>query len=277
MTPHEHDARPADDAADAHSAGARPADAALEAQDPAAFWEQRYASAENIWSGAVNGTLASVLEALPSGRVLDLGCGEGGDAIWLAQQGWDVTGADISPSAVRRARDAAAAAGLDESRIRFLAVDLSPWTRSAPGSAAPATASGPDAALAAPSGAPADAAVELDGDPALLEGPFDLVTASFFHSEQELERTLILRRAAGALAPGGRLVILSHAKPAPDSPHAHHGGPPLLDPAQEREELALPADQWEVEREEWAQRPAVEHRHGHHQDGLLVLRRRLAG
>ncbi|MCL6424211.1 methyltransferase domain-containing protein [Brachybacterium sp. JHP9] len=225
--------------------------AADEGEDPAAYWEQRYAAAETIWSGAVNGTLSAAVGDLPPGRALDLGCGEGGDAIWLAQQGWDVLGADISPSAVDRATRAAEAAGLDPERIRFLAVDLSPWARSAPGAAL---------------GADREAAT-------LLEGPFDLVTASFFLSEQELERTLILRRAAAALAPNGRLVILSHAAPAPGSPHAHHSSLTLLDPAQEREELALPADEWEVEREELVERPAVEHRHGHHEDGLLRLRR----
>lgn len=105
------------------AAGAVPAHPADDAADsaPATFWEQRYADADRVWSGRPNATLVDVAGALPPGRALDLGCGEGADAIWLAGRGWDVTGVDISPTAVARAVDAAHAAGLD---ARFLAADL---------------------------------------------------------------------------------------------------------------------------------------------------------
>ena len=71
------------------------------AMDPAradevfAHWEEKYGSSEGIWSGHVNAALAHVAADLPAGTALDLGAGEGGDALWLAERGWDVTGIDI--------------------------------------------------------------------------------------------------------------------------------------------------------------------------------------
>lgn len=86
---------------------------------PVDFWEERYGSSGQVRSGRVNATTASVVADLEAagvvpGTALDLGCGEGGDALWLARRGWRVTGLDISPTAIGRARDAAVAAGLDE-------------------------------------------------------------------------------------------------------------------------------------------------------------------
>ena len=81
-------------------------------QAPIDFWEQRYAGAERVWSGRVNATLAAIAGGLEPGRALDLGCGEGGDVIWLAENGWHATGVDLSPTAIDRARTAASARGL---------------------------------------------------------------------------------------------------------------------------------------------------------------------
>ena len=60
-------------------------------------WENRYASSSRVWSGRPNLTLTQIAPTLPVGRSLDLGCGEGADAIWLASRGWDATGIDLSP------------------------------------------------------------------------------------------------------------------------------------------------------------------------------------
>jgi SAM-dependent methyltransferase len=77
------------------------------------FWDERYASHEHqMWSGRPNGSFAAEVEDLAPGRVLDVGCGEGADAIWLAARGWDVTGVDVSSVAIERARKAADAAGV---------------------------------------------------------------------------------------------------------------------------------------------------------------------
>jgi thioredoxin reductase/SAM-dependent methyltransferase len=66
-----------------------------------ADWEHRY-SADPIWSGNPNGTLVNEVERTRPGRVLDVGAGEGGDAIWLAEHGWTVTASDISQRALDR-------------------------------------------------------------------------------------------------------------------------------------------------------------------------------
>lgn len=88
-------------------------------------WEERYgARAEHqhgIWSGQPNAQLVAQVADLPAGRALDAGCGEGGDAIWLAQQGWRVTGVDFSRTALARAQ----AHGTD---VEWRAEDLTAWT-----------------------------------------------------------------------------------------------------------------------------------------------------
>lgn len=64
-------------------------------------WDHRYAG-EQMWSGKPNGTLVAEVADLTPGRALDVGCGEGGDAIWLAERGWKVTASDISQRALER-------------------------------------------------------------------------------------------------------------------------------------------------------------------------------
>jgi SAM-dependent methyltransferase len=77
-------------------------------RDPREFWEELYGG-DNPWSGKVNALLASELHdrPLPVSTALDLGCGTGGDAIWLASEGWKVTGVDISTGALAKAEAAA--------------------------------------------------------------------------------------------------------------------------------------------------------------------------
>lgn len=68
-----------------------------------AEWDERYASAEQVWSGQPNGALVTEVTALAPGQALDVGCGEGADAVWLADQGWEVTALDVSSVALERA------------------------------------------------------------------------------------------------------------------------------------------------------------------------------
>ena len=80
----------------------------------AAEWDARYSERDGArWSGRPNGRLLAEVSSLPPGRALDVGCGEGADAIWLARNGWAVTAIDISDVAVIRAREAAELAGTD--------------------------------------------------------------------------------------------------------------------------------------------------------------------
>jgi trans-aconitate methyltransferase len=181
---------------------------------PAEAWEFRYREQPQRWSGNPNATLVDVVGPLTPGRAVDLGCGEGADAIWLARQGWSVLGVDISPTAVARARGAALEAGVHD-RATFEAHDLSTW----------------------------EPAAEID-----------LVTASFFHSREELPRTDILRRAAAHVVPGGHLAIVSHAAPPPWSQHSHHDEL-LLDAEGEIAALAL-GDDWTIVLAEHRERTA---------------------
>jgi SAM-dependent methyltransferase len=83
------------------------------AEPPAAQWDARYCeSGRAIWSGRANGRLVIEVAGLTPGQALDIGCGEGADAIWLAQQGWTVTAIDVSSVAMSRAQQAARTAGV---------------------------------------------------------------------------------------------------------------------------------------------------------------------
>jgi SAM-dependent methyltransferase len=97
---------------------------APDTDDPTKFWENRYGEKDAIWSGRANRMLVDIVSGLAPGRALDLGCGEGGDAIWLAERGWTVTGVDISPTAVARATRAARERELP---AEFRTVDLETW------------------------------------------------------------------------------------------------------------------------------------------------------
>ena len=93
------------------------------------FWDERYRSARQVWSGQPNPQLVAEVAGRPPGRALDVWCGEGADAIWLAHGGWDVVAADISGVAVRRGEqhardtDPAAAERIESGnrRIRMVA------------------------------------------------------------------------------------------------------------------------------------------------------------
>ncbi|MDT5101771.1 MAG: hypothetical protein QOC76_5508 [Mycobacterium sp.] len=140
-----------------------------------AQWEEHYGERERVWSGRVNVQFADVVADLAPGRALDLGCGEGGDAVWLAERGWHVVAVDISDTALGRAREAADSRGVAD-RIEFVQLDLS------------------------------------DSFP---DGTFDLVSSQFLHSTVPLDRTKILANAAATLRSGGLLVIVDHGSAPP--------------------------------------------------------------
>jgi SAM-dependent methyltransferase len=89
-----------------------PGEQRFDSAPQAAEWDKRYGERdEGMWSGRPNGRLVAEVAELTPGRALDVGCGEGADAIWLAQRGWTVTAIDISDVAIGRAREAAERAG----------------------------------------------------------------------------------------------------------------------------------------------------------------------
>jgi SAM-dependent methyltransferase len=189
-------------------------------QSSAEAWDERYRSAPKLWSGKPNPQLVREAAGLRPGRALDLGCGEGADAIWLAQQGWTVTAVDVSAVALERAaaheksaldRESVHAEGPDAipSRIHWQQCDLEEWQ---PGE------------------------------------KFDLVSSQFLHS-----RTMgwqePLRTAASAVKPGGTLLIVGHHPDMlPPWGTATHTTPDMFyTPAQLVEELGLHSPEWQLE------------------------------
>ena len=84
-------------------------------------WDRKYAAVDNLWAAKPNRFLVAEVEGLPPGRALDLACGEGQNAIWLATRGWSVTGVDYSEVAIAKARDRAARDGVE---VDFVQADL---------------------------------------------------------------------------------------------------------------------------------------------------------
>ncbi|OBJ01065.1 bifunctional 2-polyprenyl-6-hydroxyphenol methylase/3-demethylubiquinol 3-O-methyltransferase UbiG [Mycobacterium sp. 1465703.0] len=157
-------------------------DSSCKSDDAQQFWEERYRSVERAWSGRVNPRLVEVAAGLPTGRALDLGCGEGADALWLAEHGWEVVAVDVSATALQRATEAASARNL-LAHIDFQRHDL---------------------------------------NESFPPGMFDLISAQYFHSPARLDRETVLRRAASRVNHGGVLLIVDHGAAPPWACHDDH-------------------------------------------------------
>ena len=134
-------------------------------------WDERYAGPEQVWSGEPNTQLVAEASRLTPGTALDVGCGEGGDVVWLARQGWQVTGADFSANGLARAARHAEQAGVGD-RVDWWQVDARTF------------------------------------EPGGRE--FDLVTTHYLHPPDGGMAT-VTARLARAVAPGGRLLVVGHA------------------------------------------------------------------
>ncbi len=139
--------------------------------DPRTFWEDHYERQRERFRGNPNALATGHLEDLTPGIALELGSGQGADAIWLARRGWTVTALELSETALRLARERAAAAGVAD-RIAWRQHDLT------------------------------------DGLPG---GAFDLVLSSYTQSPLPFGRTAVLRAAADRVAPGGALLVVGHS------------------------------------------------------------------
>ncbi|MFJ8188720.1 class I SAM-dependent methyltransferase [Streptomyces sp. NPDC096094] len=143
--------------------------------DAVTFWDGVYAGRPSATDPRPNLRLVETITGLPPGDALDLGCGDSGDSLWLARRGWRVTAVDISAVAAERLADHARSLGLG---------DL-------------VTAEQHDLRASFP------------------EGRFDLVSAHYLHTPFDLDRAAVLRTAAHALRPGGRLLVVDHGSTAP--------------------------------------------------------------
>jgi SAM-dependent methyltransferase len=171
------------------------------------YWDERYGSAEAIWSGDPNPHLVATVGDLAPGTALDVGSGEGADAIWLATQGWQVTGVDISAVALERAAGHAVKAG-DEiaARITWRQVDVLSW------------------------------------DPAPER--YDLVSAQFMQLPQPA-LTSLHRRLAAAVRPRGTLLIVGH-HPSDLETSAHRTHRPDLMFTADQVAATLDPGEWEI-------------------------------
>lgn len=92
-------------------------------------WDRRYGSGRT-WSGDPNGVLVDEIGGLTPGRVLDVGAGEGGDAMWLAKQGWRVTASDISQRALEHVVALAEERGVEVACLHADASEIDPFEMS---------------------------------------------------------------------------------------------------------------------------------------------------
>ncbi len=172
----------------------------------AEFWDERYGSTEALWSGRPNQRLVENVSGRPPGTALEVGCGEGADAIWLAQQGWTVTAVDVSQVALdRAARHAAEMDPEAAARMTWRREDLREW--------APEPAS------------------------------FDLVTEHFLHLPSAL-RVRQHARLAAAVRPDGMLLLVGHHPVDHARLHRPHAEDLYFHPEQEAE--ALSPEEWDV-------------------------------
>ncbi len=168
----------------AHQEGERICTRLKPIRPPRSTGKSTTGSANAFGAAGSTSQFAEVVAELTPGRVLDLGCGEGGDAVWLAEHGWQVTAVDVSETALARAAAEAKPRGVLD-RIDFEQHDLS------------------------------------DSFP---DGTYDLISAQFLHSTVRLERPQILRNAASSGGARWLLVIVDHAAPPPFAkkiPHDH--------------------------------------------------------
>ena len=154
------------------------------------YWEDRYGQPGRAWSGRPNAALVAEVAQLAPGRALDVGSGEGGDALWLASRGWRVTGVDISQNALDKAAALAREQeDVDPAHLTWQQADLTEWS--------PTRAS------------------------------FDLVTAHFMHLPPT-DRERLFPALADGVAPGGTLLIVGHDVDALPGGAGKHGDPAML-------------------------------------------------
>lgn len=174
----------------------------------AQMWDEMYRSRAMIWSGEPNTQLIAEAAPLPPGTALDLGCGEGADAIWLASRGWKVTAVDVSAVALERAEAHAQERG-QGGNITWVQQDLAAWV---PG--------------------------EL----------FDLVTAQFLHSTVMPWQQALQLAAAAVRTGGTLLIVGHHPDGLPPWGQHHDHGPERFYTAEQlARELGLESPEWRLD------------------------------
>ena len=135
-------------------------------------WDKKYMDSQLLWSADANIWVKDLTQDLPAGTALDIAAGEGRNALWLVQRGWEVTAVDFSVVALQRARALADEhLGRDADRLTTLQADVETWVPKA--------------------------------------RSYDLVLVAYLHLPEQLRRP-VMRAAAEAVAPGGTLLVVGH-------------------------------------------------------------------
>ncbi len=194
-------------------------------------WNRKHGEAGLLFGAVPNRFLVAEVEGMSPGRALDLACGAGRNAVWLAEQGWTVTGADFSDVALANAAGLAAERGVEVEWVEADAVEWEPPTRA-----------------------------------------FDLVAVLYLQLPAD-ERGAALAHAAGAVGPGGTLLVVGHHL---ENLSGGHGGPEDPSVLFTQDEVAAELPGLEIERAERVLRP-VETEDGEVQaiDALVRARRPL--
>lgn len=200
-------------------------------------WDERYAQQESVWGGSANVFVVRALEARVPGRALDLACGEGRNALWLAELGWRVTAVDFSAVALAKGRAQADAAGVS---VDWVEADVTEFQPEAGAFDAvviaylqlPVTVVKPVIARAAAAVAPRGVLIVVSHDAAnLAEGVGGPQDPSVLHTVPQLvdavapltvvQAERVERRVPGADRPAlDALVVATRPGPAPqDSGH----------------------------------------------------------
>lgn len=178
-------------------------------------WDARYGGTERVWSGRPNARLVEQVTGLDVGTALDVGAGEGADAVWLARQGWQVTALDVSPVALALTRAHAEESGVG-SLVHTLQHDL------------------------------------MNAGP--VPGAYDLVSAQFWHPpvDRRVDFDTVI---GAAVRPGGRLLVVGHHPDDVHAGirDAHGHGELLFTP--EDIVAVLPPERWDVRLAEAQTRP----------------------
>jgi 2-polyprenyl-3-methyl-5-hydroxy-6-metoxy-1,4-benzoquinol methylase len=200
-------------------------------------FEEMYRATDALWSGKPNTQLVAEAADLPPGTALDIGCGEGADAVWLAARGWHVTAVDFAATALQRAAAHATAAGEEvAARIEWVRADVTQWT--------------PE------------------------PGSFDLVSAQYMHVLPD-ERRALFARLADAVRPEGQLLLVGHDF-SDIAAGAHRAEEPERFFTAAEAAAALDPASWEVLVAEARPRPSHQHE-GEHitvHDAVVRARRR---